>query len=214
LWRSGLQFRNLLRSFRGAHTIKLKDKRVLVVGGGSGIGYAVAEACIAEGANVSIASSNLQRVRDAAARLGAGTSAGRIDVTQEADVAAYFAEALPFDHIVTTAGDWGGPRGSELSELDLDAARRVFDVRFWGALLLAKHGAKKLAPGGSLTFTDGMRRRWQRGRASLGLSIQLARDICATIRDSACVMRVGWHGHAAQSPQTLSLHRQRPRCYQ
>lgn len=134
----------------------LKDKRVLIVGGGSGIGFAVAEACIAETASVVVASTNAERVKAAAERLGARASAARLDITKESEIAAYFADAQPFDHIVTTAGDWGSGFGVSLPELELDAAKRMFDVRFWGALLLAKHGSKKLNPGGSLTFTDGM----------------------------------------------------------
>jgi NAD(P)-dependent dehydrogenase (short-subunit alcohol dehydrogenase family) len=136
--------------------MNLKDKRVLIVGGGSGIGYAVAEACLEDGASVVIASSKLARVEAAAERLGKGTSAARMDLTQEPEVAAFFAEAQPFDHIVTTAGDWTGARGIKLSDTALDTAKQIFDVRFWGALLLAKYGAGKLLPGGSLTLTNGM----------------------------------------------------------
>jgi NAD(P)-dependent dehydrogenase (short-subunit alcohol dehydrogenase family) len=134
----------------------LKDKRVAIVGGGSGIGYAVAEACIAEGAAVTIASSNLARVQAAAQRLGGGAQAARVNVTDESNVVDFFANAGGFDHIVTTAGDWGGPRGARLADLDLEAAKSIFNVRFWGALALAKHGSKTLAPGGSITLTDGM----------------------------------------------------------
>ena len=32
----------------------------------------------------------------------------------------------------------------------------MFDVRFWGALAVAKHGAMGLPPGGSFTITSGM----------------------------------------------------------
>jgi NAD(P)-dependent dehydrogenase (short-subunit alcohol dehydrogenase family) len=136
--------------------MKLENKRVLIVGGGSGIGYAVAQACLEDGASVVVASSNLERVQSAAKRLGENAIAARLDLTNEQEIAAFFAESKPFDHIVTTAGDWTGPRGVKLPDVELDAAKRIFDVRFWGALLLAKHGAGKLLPGGSLTLTDGM----------------------------------------------------------
>jgi NAD(P)-dependent dehydrogenase (short-subunit alcohol dehydrogenase family) len=135
--------------------MKLGCARVLVIGGGSGIGYAVAEGALAEGASVTVASSNAQRVEAAAARLGGGATAARLDATDEADVAGFF-EANAFDHIAYTAGDWGGPRRGALADLDLAAAAAVFQVRFWGALAVAKHGATKLPPGGSLTVTDGM----------------------------------------------------------
>jgi NAD(P)-dependent dehydrogenase (short-subunit alcohol dehydrogenase family) len=79
-----------------------------------------------------------------------------MDVTDEASVAAFFAASGPFDHIAFTAGDWTGPRRAPLAELDLDAMRAVFQVRFWGAAAVARHGATALPPGGSLTLTDGM----------------------------------------------------------
>lgn len=133
----------------------LADKRVLVIGGGSGIGHAVAEGALADGAQVTIASTNRERLSGAAARLGNSVAAETLDITDEAAVAAFF-DGRSFDHIVTTAGDWGGPRRGALADLDLAAATQVFRVRFWGALALAKHGAKALPPGGSLTLTDGM----------------------------------------------------------
>ena len=48
----------------------LTDKRVIVTGGTSGIGYAAAEAMIDEGAEVIITGQDTQRVEDAAHALG------------------------------------------------------------------------------------------------------------------------------------------------
>lgn len=132
----------------------LQGKRVLVVGGGSGIGFAVAQGAVAEGAAVTVASTNAQKVQDAAGRLGGGAEGAVIDVTDEASVGAFFA-GRSFDHIVTTAGDWGPMRRGPLSDVDLLAANDLFKVRFWGALAVAKHGGSRLPPGGSLTLTNG-----------------------------------------------------------
>lgn len=136
--------------------MSLSGQRILVVGGGSGIGYAVAEGALAEGAKVVIASTSAERLAKAAGGLGGGVETARLDVTDEAQVRDYFAGSGGFDHIVTTAGDWGGPRRGALADLDLDAARSVFAVRFWGALTLAKYGVATLSEDGSLTFTDGV----------------------------------------------------------
>lgn len=134
----------------------LKDQAILIVGGGSGIGFAVAQAAREAGARVTIASTNVERLTDAAARLGGDVQVAQLDLTDEAALATYFGSGVGFDHIVSTAGDWGGPRGSALSDLDLTAAQDLFRVRFWGSLALAKHGLAALSPEGSLTFTDGM----------------------------------------------------------
>lgn len=133
----------------------LRDRSVLVVGGGSGIGYAVAEAARAEGANVTIASTSPARLAAAAERLG-GVPWERLDITDEAALAAFFAESGRFDHVVSTAGDWGTARRGALADMDLADARALFEVRFWGAAKLAKHVAARLPAGGSLTLTSGM----------------------------------------------------------
>src|SRR5687767_4853310 len=51
---------------------KLTGKRILVTGGGSGIGQAVARMCLNEGAAVAIAGRAEGRLREAAASLGGG----------------------------------------------------------------------------------------------------------------------------------------------
>lgn len=145
--------------------MSLDGKRILVIGGASGIGFAVAEAAISCGAHVTIASSNREKVSTAAARLGNAATGAVLDVTSEGGVAAFFS-SVAFDHIAFTAGDWSGPRRGPLTELDLERARAQFNVRFWGAVAVAKHAAPKLPPGGSLTFTDGMiAHRPQKGSA-------------------------------------------------
>jgi NAD(P)-dependent dehydrogenase (short-subunit alcohol dehydrogenase family) len=146
--------------------VSLSDKRILVIGGGSGIGFAVAEAAAGAGAQVTIASSNRDKVAASAARIGNRTLGAKLDVTREDEVAAFFGKIAPFDHIAFTAGDWSGPRRAPLTELDLEQAAALFKVRFWGAVAVAKHAVKMMPSGGSLTLTDGMiAHRPQKGSA-------------------------------------------------
>ena len=135
--------------------MSLRNARILVVGGGSGIGFAVAQAARAEGAEITIASTSPDKLASAAARLG-GARTAILDITDEGAVAAFFSKVTRFDHIVSTAGDWGKARRGPFAEMDLNDAQALFGVRFWGAAKLAKHGAAALAPGGSLTLTSGM----------------------------------------------------------
>ncbi|MGA2869900.1 MAG: short-chain dehydrogenase, partial [Verrucomicrobiota bacterium] len=44
---------------------------------------------------------------------------------------------------------------STLDALDLDEARRFFDLRYFGALTAAQASAPHLRPGGSITLTTG-----------------------------------------------------------
>lgn len=135
--------------------MKLEGRQVLVIGGSSGIGFAVAKAALEQGASVTIGSSNAERVRDAVDRLGGGNSVC-LDVTDESAVQSFFADFGTVDHVVFTAADWGQVDHVKLADLDLAAAATLFSVRFWGAMAVAKHAAKSVAPGGSITLTNGM----------------------------------------------------------
>jgi len=135
----------------------LDGKRIVIIGGASGIGYAVAEGAIAEGAEVVVGSSRPDNVQGAVAKLGNKSSGHPVDVKVEDAVAGFFDWAGPFDHLVFTAGDWGGFRTPRpLPETDLDAAADAYGVRYWGALKAIKHGAPRMREGGSVVLTNGM----------------------------------------------------------
>src|SRR4051794_41905229 len=86
----------------------LTGKRVLVTAAaGTGIGFATAERCLAEGATVAISDKHERRLAEAAERLG-GVPAVPCDVTQQADVDRLFAEAGDVDGLVNKPGV-GGP---------------------------------------------------------------------------------------------------------
>ena len=135
----------------------LEGQRVVIVGGSSGIGFAVAERAIREGAQVVVGSSSAARVEDAVKRLGAAASGSTVDVREEASVSAFFEHCGPFDHLVFTAGDWVAlRRGGSVPELDLVGANAVFTVRFWGALAAIKHAQGRISSNGSITLTNGV----------------------------------------------------------
>ncbi len=63
-------------------TMSLEGRRVVVIGGATGIGFAVAELALARGAEVVVASSRRANVDAAVARLGTATG-GTIDLRDE-----------------------------------------------------------------------------------------------------------------------------------
>ena len=135
--------------------MSLQQKRVVVIGGTSGIGFAVAQAALAEGASVVVGSSSAGKVEAAKTRLP-GAEAFAVDVKDEASVAAFFERAGALDHLVFTAGDWGSFGGGSIDKLDVTGAASAFAVRFWGAITAVKHAAQRMRAGGSITLTDGM----------------------------------------------------------
>ncbi len=136
--------------------MSLEGKRVVVIGGTSGIGFAVADGAAREGAQVTVASSRQTTVDSSLARLPQGTLGQVADVRDEAQLGTLFERTGAFDHLVFTAGDWGPLGGGSLETLDLARANEVFAVRFWGALAAVKQALKYLSREGSVTLTDGM----------------------------------------------------------
>jgi NAD(P)-dependent dehydrogenase (short-subunit alcohol dehydrogenase family) len=134
----------------------LEGQRVVIIGGSSGIGFAVASLAIREGAQVVVGSSTRAR-RGRGEAAGIPASGSVVDVREEASVSAFFAQNGPFDHLVFTAGDWDAlRRGGSVAELDLPGANSVFTVRFWGALAAIKHAHGRISPRGSITLTNGV----------------------------------------------------------
>lgn len=131
----------------------LTGQRIVVIGGSSGMGLATAQAAADAGAVVTIASSSKERIDAALAQLPDSCDGAALDVRDEAAVADLFARVGELDHVVFTAGDQADRRA--LAELPIEQARRTFDVRFWGAVTVAKYAAPRMRPGGSITLTSG-----------------------------------------------------------
>ena len=112
--------------------MSLQNKLVVIVGGTSGIGFAVARAAMRENASVVVASSNQANVDAAVGRLSGSTRGLVVDVTSERSVESAFATLGPFDHLVFTAGD--SLQLNELAAANLRKAREAFELRYWSAL--------------------------------------------------------------------------------
>lgn len=124
----------------------IEGKRVLVVGGTSGIGAAVAAMAANAGAAVTTAS------RRAPEALGvAGTEHLALDITDDAQVSEALAALAPFDHLVVTAG---GAKPAKFRGQDTAAAMEDFGTKFWGAWRVA--ALAPLTERASITFVSGV----------------------------------------------------------
>ncbi len=126
----------------------LAGKKVVVVGGSSGIGLATAEMANAQGADVVIASRNADKAKAAAAKIGAKGLAA--DVTDDRSIGDLFRACGPIDHLVVSAAQL---RTGPFKTVAMDDVRSTLEGKFWGAWRCAR--AAEIKPGGSLTLVSG-----------------------------------------------------------
>jgi NAD(P)-dependent dehydrogenase (short-subunit alcohol dehydrogenase family) len=127
----------------------LDGKKVLVVGGSSGMGEAAAKLAAAAGAKVTIAARDRDRLAAAAKRIG-GVEPVTLDAMSDHAVEQFFADGTVWDHVVSCVG--AGGRGN-IRELEMAAALAAMDGKFWAGVRIAKYA--RIAPDGSLTFVSG-----------------------------------------------------------
>ncbi|QRV95199.1 Enoyl-(Acyl carrier protein) reductase [Ceratobasidium sp. AG-Ba] len=145
----------------------LKGKKVVIIGGSSGIGRGVAAAVLSNGASVVIASPDQPQV-DAAVELlkkgattdGVTISGQFVDITNFEALTKFLKKEAPFDHFVSTAGEPPSDFGGSGPSADIDIREKFkdsFDIRYWGVLNAANIIRKNqlIRPGGSFTMTIG-----------------------------------------------------------
>ena len=132
----------------------LSGKRIIILGGSSGLGLATAKAAGAEGAKVIIVSGNQQRIEDALQTLPKGSEGYAADLSKEDNIKAFFGKTGPFDHLVYTAAE--NLNLANISETEIDKAREFFTLRYWGAFAAIKYGAPHINQGGSINLTSGI----------------------------------------------------------
>jgi NAD(P)-dependent dehydrogenase (short-subunit alcohol dehydrogenase family) len=114
--------------------MRLNERRILITGGGSGIGLATAFLCCEEGARVT-AADRAFRPESRAALEQAGATAVELDVTDEAAVQQAVAAHGPFDGLVNGAGIVGT---GAVDQASLEAWRKTLEVHLTGAFLVSK----------------------------------------------------------------------------
>lgn len=134
----------------------IKGKKVVVVGGSSGIGLGVAASALKSGAELVIVGRSREKLQAAQRALAAngGVRTLAADMTRESEITRVFDEVGAFDHLVSTAGT--APPADPIDRTDIEVARRFVDDKLLGAVLLAKHAVRRLSPGGSMTFSSGI----------------------------------------------------------
>lgn len=128
----------------------MKDNKVLVVGGSSGLGEEIARQCIAQGATVCVASHTQSKLDATRSALGKSLRTELVDAADEESVAALMERVGAVDHVVFTAEAIA--RGA-FADVPVATARQNFEVKFWGTYYVARH--MRINEGGSFTLFSG-----------------------------------------------------------
>ncbi len=126
-------------------------KVALVTGAAQGLGEAISHRLAKEGASVVLLDLNEERVRTVAAEVasqhGVETLGIRVDVTDEAQVAAAFEQAVSrFGTVDIAVANAGILIAGPIEEFDVATWRKVIDVNLVGYMITAKHAARVMIP--------------------------------------------------------------------
>lgn len=133
--------------------MNFSDKNIIVVGGSSGIGKAVTEMLVRQGANVTISSRSIDKLYKAKASLNDKVSIVPVDMTDPHSIQAWAETFEKVDHIVISASSAvHGP----FSEVLVESVKRMFDSKFFGPYSLARAILPKLSDESSITFFSGI----------------------------------------------------------
>ncbi|KAK0552914.1 hypothetical protein OC846_001493 [Tilletia horrida] len=145
----------------------LKGTKNVIIGGTSGMGFAVAQGLIEEGAHVAIGSSSEEKVKKAIERLNDASTQYNADPSRvqgypvsvagpgtEASLNEFYKKIGPFDNLIFTAGVLNT---KSLEETTYESIVATGDVRYAGAILAVKAAVVGgyLKEGGSVVFTSG-----------------------------------------------------------
>lgn len=123
--------------------MSLKNKHAIITGGGTGIGLAIANAFINEGATVTIMGRNLERLQKVSAQYNQ-MHAISVDITDENSVLEAIAAAksiAPIDILVNNAGDAdSGP----FQNMDLKRWQYMIDLNLTGTFLMTHTVVKEM----------------------------------------------------------------------
>jgi NAD(P)-dependent dehydrogenase (short-subunit alcohol dehydrogenase family) len=133
---------------------KLTGKVAVVTGGNSGIGYATAEAFIAEGAQVIITGRNPEAIADAARQLGSGTVGIVNDASKMEDLRAIDQQikAKGIEKVDILFYNAGVAQFAPVSDMSLETFDNNMNINFRGAFFTVQSLLPMLNEGGSIIF--------------------------------------------------------------
>lgn len=158
--------------------------RVVVLGGTSGIGLAVARLAAERGAQVTVGSRNPASVSRAIETAPAGVSGHTVDASSTKELAAFFDLVGDFDHFVYTAAD--PLQATTLADYTVEKGEAFFSLRLVHALDAVRLAVPHLTATGSIVLTSGTAAfkggpGWVLGCAASGAMVSVGRSLAVEL---------------------------------
>ncbi|KOY84489.1 hypothetical protein AD998_21085 [bacterium 336/3] len=131
----------------------LKGKKIIVIGGSSGIGLSVAKMAHHLGALVWLTSRDKAKAYQIAQSIGNNVQGFALDINDEKNIKESFSHFSDIDHVYLAAGS---TLITPLIENDLEESMLPLKTRLWGGLRVVRAIAHKINPSGSVVFTGGI----------------------------------------------------------
>ncbi len=140
----------MMMNFGGS--MLLQDKRIVIIGGSSGIGLATAQLALAQGAKLIIAGRSLEKMEQAKKSLGdVDTQYFELDNKNEKAIEEFFKKVGHFDYLFTPGASY--IRGPITANTEI--AQSCFIGKFWPQYFAVKYALPYISKSGSIVLMSG-----------------------------------------------------------
>lgn len=128
------------------------NRTYAIIGGTSGIGFALARKLIERGDRVHLGGRSQDRLTDALLTLGDGASGQTVEITEKESLDQFFATAPLLAGLFTPAATY---KTGSFSEGNLETSEQLFKAKFWGQYWAVHAALPRLAEHASILLMSG-----------------------------------------------------------
>lgn len=130
--------------------MSLRDQKVVIMGGTSGIGFATAKAAASAGGVVVITGRDAEKLKRATSSLPGTVREALVDATSREALNDFYKNFGPFDHLVLAVS--GKVGGGPFTSLSIDLVKHAFEEKFFAYFMAVQAGLPTLRTGGSIVL--------------------------------------------------------------